>query len=140
MEVVCPHCAAVNRVPEDRLGDGPQCGKCHEPVFTGAPVALDARTFDKFTARNELPVVVDFWAEWCGPCRMMAPTFARAARDNAGRVLFGKVDTDAEGTLAQRYGIRSIPTLILFRQGQERARVSGALDGGALSRWIAQNA
>lgn len=140
MELVCPHCAAVNRVPADRLADHPKCGKCGEPVLTGAPVALDAQTFAKFTSRNELPVVVDFWADWCGPCKMMAPTFARAAREQAGRVLFGKVDTEADGALAQQFGIRSIPTLILFQGGREKARVSGALDGASLTRWLAQNA
>ncbi|MFO1321254.1 MAG: thioredoxin TrxC [Burkholderiales bacterium] len=140
MEAVCPHCAAVNRVPDTRLADQPKCGKCGEPLITGAPVALTARTFDKFTSRNDLPVVVDFWAEWCGPCKMMAPVFARAAQDQAGRTLFAKLDTESEGEIAQRFGIRSIPTLILFQSGREKARISGALDGASLARWLAQNA
>ena len=140
MELVCPHCLAVNRVPEARLAEHPKCGKCSEQILTGGPVALTSASFAKFTSRNDLPVVVDFWADWCGPCKMMAPVFARAARDHAGRVLFGKVDTEAEGAIAQQFGIRSIPTLIVFRQGSEIARMSGALDRGALDRWLAQHA
>lgn len=139
MELVCPHCLAVNRVPEARLADRPKCGKCGEPILTGEPVALTAGSFAKFTGRNDLPVVVDFWADWCGPCKMMAPVFAAAARAHAGRVLFAKVDTEAEGAIAQQFGIRSIPTLIVFEHGREKARMSGALDRGALDRWLAQN-
>lgn len=139
MELVCPHCLAVNRVPEARLAEHPKCGKCGEQVLTGEPVALTTGSFAKFTSRNELPVVVDFWADWCGPCKMMAPVFAKAARDHAGRMLFAKVDTESEGAIAQQFGIRSIPTLIVFQQGRENARMSGALDRGALDRWLAQH-
>lgn len=139
MELVCPHCLAVNRVPEARLAEHPKCGKCGEQVLTGEPVALTTGSFAKFTSRNELPVVVDFWADWCGPCKMMAPVFAKAARDHAGRMLFAKVDTESEGAIAQQFGIRSIPTLIVFQQGRENARMSGALDRGALDRWLSQN-
>jgi thioredoxin 2 len=117
----------------------PKCGKCGEQILTGDPVALTSASFAKFTSRNELPVVVDFWADWCGPCKMMAPVIAKSARDHAGRVLFGKVDTETEGAIAQQFGIRSIPTLIVFRQGREIARMSGALDRGALDRWLAQH-
>lgn len=140
MHLVCTHCLAVNRVPDERVAEAPKCGKCGHPVLPGEPVALNQASFDRVVERGDLPVVVDFWAQWCGPCRMMAPAFARAARDHATRVLFGKVDTDAEAALAQRYGIRSIPTIILFDKGREKARVSGAMDSGALSRWLAQNA
>jgi len=138
MELVCPHCLAVNRVPEDRLADAPVCGRCHAPVLSAAPVALDMASFDKFTTRNGLPVVVDFWADWCGPCKAMAPVFERSAREHAHRVRFAKLDTEAHGAIAGRLGIRSIPTLILFQGGREKARVSGAMDGNSLSRWIAQ--
>lgn len=139
MELVCPICTAVNRVPDARLEEAPKCGKCHGPLIARVPVELRSDTFDRFTTRHGQPVLVDFWASWCGPCKMMAPVFTRAAAEHSGRVLFGKLDTDAEGDIAQRYGIRSIPTLILFQDGQERARVSGALDGTALSRWIGQH-
>jgi len=138
MELVCPHCSAVNRVPEDRLGDAPVCGRCRGPVVTGAPVALDGNTFAKYTTRNGLPVVVDFWADWCGPCKAMAPVFERSAHEHAGRVLFAKLDTEAHGAIAGGLGIRSIPTLILFEAGREKARTAGAMDAGSLARWIAQ--
>ena len=139
MELVCPHCLAVNRVPEDRLGDAPVCGRCRAPVLTGAPLNLDTDTFEKFTTRNGLPVLVDFWAEWCGPCKAMAPVFERAAAAHATRVRFAKLDTEAHGAIAQRLGIRSIPTLVLFAEGREKARIAGAMDGSALARWIAQH-
>ena len=140
MHVVCPTCLSVNRLPPERLHEGPRCGSCHDPVLADRPLDLRAASFDRFLGRSGLPLVVDFWAAWCGPCKMMAPAFARAAREHAGRFVFGKVDTDAETDLAGRFGIRSIPTLILFRDGLERARVSGALDGNALGRWLLANA
>jgi thioredoxin 2 len=140
MHVVCPHCLSINRLPPERLAEGPRCGRCHEAVLPDRPLDLQAASFDRFLGRGELPLVVDFWAAWCGPCKMMAPVFARAAREHAGRFVFGKVDTDAQPDLAGRFGIRSIPTLILFRDGAERARVSGALDGHALGRWLMANA
>lgn len=138
MELVCPHCAAINRVPETRLGDRPKCGKCGAEVLSAGPVVLNQSNFDRFIARNDLPVLVDFWAPWCGPCQQFAPTFAHLAGDYATRVRFAKVDTEAEPGLAQRHGIRSIPTLALFKGGRETDRVAGALSAAQLKAWLAR--
>ncbi len=138
MELVCPNCDTVNRVPEARLNDLPVCGRCGGPLLDGQPVALDEARFERFVQRNELPVLVDFWAEWCGPCRAMAPQFAEAARTMKGSVLFAKVDTEAAPNLSARLRIRSIPTLALFAGGRELARVSGAMPARELVRWVEQ--
>ena len=135
VHVVCPHCFAVNRVPTDRLHQGPNCGKCHQPLFPGHPVELDEARFDAYLTKNDLPVLVDFWAAWCGPCRMMAPAFAHAASQLAPRVLLAKLNTDEAQETAARYGIRSIPTMILFHQGREVARHSGAVGTAEIVRW-----
>ncbi|HEX8988052.1 MAG TPA: thioredoxin TrxC [Rhodocyclaceae bacterium] len=137
--VVCPHCHAPNRVPAARLADGGTCGKCRQALFAGTPVELDAASFDKHVGRSDLPVVVDFWAPWCGPCRMMAPAFAQAASQLEPHCRLAKVNTEEAQDLAARYGIRSIPTLIAFRDGREVARQSGALDAASLVRWIRNN-
>ena len=136
LHIVCPHCHTTNRVQAAQLASSPDCGSCHRPLFTGAPLELDAASFDKQVGRNHIPVVVDFWAPWCGPCRQRAPAFAQAARDLEPGMRLAKLDTEAHPAIAGRYGIRSIPTMIMFRGGQEVARVSGALGAADIARWV----
>jgi len=138
--VACPHCAAINRVPDTRLSDSPKCGKCKAALFTGAPFELTDASFPAHIQRTSLPVVVDFWAPWCGPCKMMAPHFARAAAQLGPRVRFAKLNTDENPDTASRFGIRSIPTMILFKDGREIARQSGAMDSNRLINWIRTHA
>jgi thioredoxin 2 len=137
--IACASCGAANRVPAARLAEDPKCGKCGVPLLDGKPAALDDANFDSFLSRTELPVLVDFWADWCGPCHAMAPAFARAAADLKTRVRFAKVDTERAKTVAGRFGIRSIPTLILFRGAREAARVSGAMDARSIAAWLQQH-
>ena len=139
IHLACPHCGATNRVPAARLDAGGTCGKCKGKLFTGAPVEVDAAAFDKHVGRTGLPIVVDFWAPWCGPCRTMAPAFAQAAQALEPRCQLLKVNTEDEQALAARFGIRSIPTIALFQGGREVARQAGAMDAGTLMRWIQSN-
>ena len=136
-QVPCPACLAPNRVPSERVGEDPKCGRCGTALVAGAPADLDEAAFDDYVARSELPVLADFWAPWCGPCRAMAPHFERAAAALKGRVQLVKVNTEAAPRLAMRLGIRAIPTLVLYRDGAEVKRASGALDAGELARWAA---
>lgn len=134
--VVCPHCEAINRVPTVRLGDQPTCGKCKRPLFDGHPVVLTDQNFDRHLTRSDLPLVVDFWAEWCGPCKMMAPVYEEAAARIEPRVRLGKVDTERNRMLAQRYAIRSIPTVAMFKGGRQVASQPGAVGLPQLMQWI----
>jgi len=139
VHVVCTACQTTNRLPAARLGQGPRCGRCKRPLFNGEPAVLDRAGFSAQINASDIPVVVDFWAPWCGPCKMMAPAFAQAAARLEPRVRLAKVNTEDQPELSTRYGIRSIPTLMIFEQGREVARQAGAMDLGHLLRWIEDN-
>lgn len=136
LHLVCPHCQAINRLPAARLAQQPNCGQCRRAIFTVHPVELTAADFSRHIEHNDIPVLVDFWAPWCGPCKMMAPAYAQAADLLEPHVRLAKVDTEAEQLLGARYAIRSIPTLILFKGGHEVARQAGAMGAQDIVRWV----
>lgn len=138
--IVCPHCTSINRLPAGRDARQAKCGHCRQHLFTGHPMPVSARSFDTHIQRNDISVVVDFWAAWCGPCKVMAPAFERAAGELEPELRFLKVDTEAETELSARYNIRSIPTLMLFHKGNVVAQRAGAVNAEALRQWLRQHA
>jgi len=135
IHIVCPYCNAVNRIPAARIGERPKCGKCHRELFSAHPIELSAASFEKHVSRNDIPLLIDFWAPWCGPCKMMAPAFEQAAQELEPRMRLAKVNTEAEQMLGAQFGIRSIPTLALFHAGRELARQPGAMGAADIVRW-----
>jgi thioredoxin 2 len=136
--IVCPACSAVNRIPSAKIDARPACGKCHKPLFNGHPVKLTAENFQTHINRSDIPVVVDFWAPWCGPCKMMAPAFEQASADLQPRVRLAKLNTEDENNIGARLNIRSIPTMVIFKNGKELARQAGAMSVTDIKSWIAQ--
>ena len=136
MLIACSHCGAANRVPDARLADDPVCGRCTRALLDGAPVTLTDASFEPYVARTELPVVVDVWATWCGPCKLMAPQFDLAARQLKGRAVLAKLDSDANPKTAARFAIRSIPTLLMLAGGKELRRLSGAMQAPQIVAWV----
>ena len=138
MHTTCPSCGAVNRIPAERTNEQGQCGRCKHDLFNGFPVDLTDSDFARFLQKNDMPVVVDFWASWCGPCQMMAPIFKEVAADMKFSARFAKVNTEQAQQISAQFGIRSIPTLIVFQQGKEIDRLAGALPAPQLKQWINQ--
>jgi thioredoxin 2 len=136
IHIVCPHCQGINRIPAARLSDHPKCGKCSQPLFQGRPLEVDEAAFQRQIIRSDVPLLVDFWAEWCGPCKMMAPMFAQAATELEPQVRLLKVDTEKNQNLAAQFDIRSIPTIAIFKGGKEVARQAGAMQASQLLQWV----
>ncbi len=138
LHIVCPHCDGINRVPSARVGEGAKCGKCHQPLFAQQPLALDEARFARHAQNSDIPLLIDFWAPWCGPCRMMAPAFEQAAAQLEPALRLVKINTEEAQQLGARFGIRSIPTLMLMRGGREVARQAGAMDARGIVNWVRQ--
>ncbi len=138
IHIVCPACQAKNRIPANRLGASPTCGACKSPLFPGAPIELDEAQLNKHLKNDEVPLLVDFWAPWCGPCQMMAPMFAEAATRMSPQVRFAKLDTEQHQAVGSRFQIRGIPLIILFDKGKEVARQAGAMNAGQIETWVRQ--
>ncbi|MCH1930819.1 thioredoxin TrxC [Shewanella sp. A25] len=136
MIIACPHCHTLNRVPDERLTEQPSCGKCKLSVMSPEPVELTSANFINHAHKSELPLVVDFWASWCGPCKSFAPIFNESAKSWAGKYRFGKINTEEQQALAAQFGIRSIPTLMIFKQGKVIAQQAGAFPKSALDQWL----
>jgi thioredoxin 2 len=136
LHIVCPHCHTTNRVRQADLTQAPDCGGCHKPLFVAHSLALTEPLFDRHVSRSQIPLLVDFWAPWCGPCRMMAPAFEKVSKDLHGQARFVKVNTEVEQSLAAAYNIRSIPTLAIFANGREMIRQAGAMSATDLARWV----
>ena len=139
MVVMCPHCGGLNRVPPEKLNANPTCGKCKQALFTGTPIEMTGAQLTKAMQKTDQVLVVDFWASWCGPCKMFAPTFAQAAQQLEPKARFIKINTEQEQAIARQFGIRSIPTLAVFKSGQEVDRISGAMDLTQFKQWVSRH-